>query len=233
MDEVSLLRLGPVDDWVRTIAAHLGVEPTLGGTDDLDRALDDLAGRRLVLSCAVPGLNAVVRRLVRRDQADRVAIGWVADLDRDSRDLAERLGLPKRPTPAAELARGLDTRKVGLVRDDHGGVLLHRGRLSAWAGAKAFGAQSYHDDALVADGTIRRIEVTPHRSENGTLIVQVARPGRLRESVSRSTGRSIQTACDEGQSTVDGVPHPRPVRKWTWYADPHRHWLLRAPTLPG
>lgn len=231
-----LLRIGPMHDWVRTIAAHLKTAPVFSGADraELDRMLDDLGDRVLVLSADVPALNAVVLRLVRREQVSETAIGWVADLDRDSRDFAERLGLPPRPTLAADVASGPAVRKVGLVRDDHGGVLLHRGRLTGWDGAKSFGAQSYHDDAMIADGAVRRIEVTPHRSSPDAVIAQVVRPGLLgRSTTSRSTGRSVQTACDEVLSTVDGEPHPRPVRKWTWYADPRQHWLLRAPTPPG
>ncbi|MBA2414486.1 MAG: hypothetical protein H0V64_01010 [Geodermatophilaceae bacterium] len=231
---VTVLRIGPVDDWVRTIAHHLRIDPVLVGTDktELDEALDALDGRRLVLSAGVVGLNAVLLRLIRREEVADIPVGWVADVDRASRELSGWLGLPPRPTLAADLAIGAEVRNVRLVRDDHGGLLLHRGRLSGWAGAAAFGAQSYHDNTLVADGTLRRIDVRPDYDVDCGVTVDVVTARRLRRAT-HSTGRSIQTACDEALSTVDGVPFPRPVRRWTWYADPRQHWLLPAPARSG
>lgn len=227
---ITLLRIGPVDDWVRTIAHHLRADPILLGTDrdDIDRTLDAHSDGPFVLSADIAGLSAILQRLVRRDQVAEVPVGWVADTDRASRELSARLGLPPRPTLAADVATADEVRNVRLVRDDHGGLLLHRGRLSAWAGAAMFGAQAYHDDELVADGTVRRIDVRPDYDVDCGVVAEVA-AGLLRRTT-RSTGRSVQTSSDEALSTVDGVPHPRPVRKWTWYADPRQHWLLRVPS---
>ncbi|MGI8530006.1 MAG: hypothetical protein ACR2KO_11065 [Geodermatophilaceae bacterium] len=227
---MTLLRIGPVDDWVRTIAHHLRADPILLGTDrdDIDRTLDAHAGRPLVLSADIAGLSAILQRLVRRDQVTEVPVGWVADTDKASRELSSRLGLPPRPTLAADVATADEVRNVRLVRDDHGGLLLHRGRLSGWAGAAMFGAQTYHDDELVADGTVRRIDVRPDYGVDCGVVAEVA-AGLLRRTT-RSTGRSVQTSCGEALSTVDGVLHPRPVRKWTWYADPRQYWLLRVPS---
>lgn len=231
---IALWRIGPVDDWVRTVAHHLRTDPVVVTTEraDLDAALDGLAGRRLVLSADVAALNALVLRLIRRKQVTDVPVGWVADVDRNSRELSTRLGLPPRPTLAADIATGEDVREVRLVRDDHGGLLLHRGRLSAWSGSPPFGAQSYHDDAVVADGVVRRIDVRPDYDVDCGLIAEVVSASRLRRTT-RSTGRCVQTACDEALSTVDGEPFPRPVTKWAWYADPRQHWLLRAPARSG
>lgn len=227
---ITLVRIGPVDDWVRTIALHLHTDPVVVGTasEDLDAVLGSLGERRLVLSANVTGLNATVLRLIRRDQVGEVPLGWVADVDKASRVLCRQLGLPKRPTLAADVAAGEEVRKIGLVRDDHGGLLLHHGRLSAWGGAPTFGAQSYHDNARAADGPVRRIDVHPDYAVACGVTATVVTPGLLRRAT-RSTGRSVQTACDEALSIVDGLPFRRPVRKWTWYADPRQHWLLRAP----
>ncbi len=226
----TLLRIGPVDDWVRTVAHHLRIDPVQVRPDPdvLDAALDSLADGALVLSAGVAGLNAVLRRLIRREQVGTVPIGWVADVDRASRELSTWLGLPPRPTLAADIATGAAVRPVRLVRDDHGGLLLHRGSLSAWGGDATFGVQSYHDNTLAADGTVRRIDVRPDYSVDCGLVAEVVTARRLRRP-SRSSGRAVQTACDEALSTVDGVPFPRPVKRWTWYADPRQHWLLRAP----
>lgn len=231
---ITLLRVGPVDDWVRTIAHHLQVDPVLVTTqrEDLDAALDRLDGEPVILSADVVGLNAVVLRLVRREQVEQIPVGWVADMDKASRELSGWLGLPARPTLAADLAAAEETHAVRMVRDDHGGVLLHRGRLSAYSGGAGFGAQSYHDDTLAANGTVRRIDVRPDYTVDCALVAEVV-TGRPLRRPSRSTGRSLQTACDEAVSTVDGVAHPRPVTKWTWYADPRQHWLLRAPAPRG
>lgn len=220
----QLVRIGPVDDWVRTIAHHLRTDVVPVGADRAD--LDPLlaAGRPLLVSAAVPGLNAVLTRLVRREQVAHTPLGWIPDPDRSSRELAGALGLPARPTLAANVATSEGIRPVRLIRDDHGGVLLHRGRLSPAAGRR-FGAQSYHDDALIADGPVRRIEVRPDYSADCAVQAAVRRRW--------TSGRAVQTACDEAVVTVDGVRRERPVTKWTWYADPRQHWLLRTPTPPG
>lgn len=234
----ELVRIGPVDDWVRTVAHHLRTDtrPVTADRADLDRVLDGLAGRSLLLSCDIRGLSAVLLRLIRRGQVADVPVGWVPDADRDSRELSGRLGLPARPTLTADIATTGPVRRIRLVRDDHGGLLLHRGTLTPSAGrlfgARSFGAQAYHDDVLVADGPVRRIEVRPDYIADCAVRAEVHRSG-LANRVRRSTGRSLQSACAEATATVDGVVHPRPVTRWTWYADPRQHWLLRTPGPPA
>lgn len=230
----TLLRVGPVDERVRTIAAALRVDPVVVRPDrqGLDAVLDSEPAA-LLLSSDVPALNALVLRLARREQATAVTVGWIPDLDRDSSELGAGFGLPHQPALAADAAATGPVRQIGMVRDDHGGVLLHRGRLTPGTGM-TFGAQSYHDDAKVTDGKVRRIEVRPDHTGAVAVSVDVVRRGRFgRAQTARSTGRSIQVASDPVVCTVDGVPHPRPVTKWTWYADPRQHWLLRTPGQPG
>jgi len=225
----QLVRIGPVDDWVRTVAHHLRTDVVPVGPDraDLDRWLT--AGRPLLVSADVPGLNAILTRLVRRELAAHTPIGWVPDPDRSSRELAAALHLPARPTLAANIATSDAVRPVRLVRDDHGGLLLLRGTLTAASGRR-FGVQSYHDDALIADGPIRRIEVGPDYTDGCAVHARVKAGLRRR---AHSTGRSVQSACAEAVVTIDGVRRERPVTKWTWYADPRQHWLLRAPAPPA
>lgn len=223
MDE--LLRIGPVDDWVRTVAAHLHTDPVTVGTEPAE--LDPRLGAgSLLVSCDVPGLHAVLLRLIRRELVVTTSIGWVPDADRASRELAGWLGLPARPTVAAQVAARGAPREVRLVRDDHGGLLLHRGRLAPWQGRR-FGGQAWHDDQRVADGPLRRITVRPDYAADCAVLVEVATPDLRRARTSR--GRSVQTACDEARAAFDGLEHPRPVIRWTWYADPRQHWLLRSP----
>ncbi len=220
------MRIGPVDDWVRTVAAHLRADPVTVGAEpaDLDPLLEDGS---VLLSCGVPGLHAVLLRLIRRDLVATTPLGWVPDADGASRELAGWLHLPARPTLAADVAVQGTPREVRLVRDDHGGLLLHRGRLSAWRGGR-FGGQSWHDDQRAADGPLRRVDVRPDYAADCAVVAEVRAPDLLRR-VRTTRGRSVQTACDEARAAFDGLTHPRPVTRWTWYADPRQHWLLRSP----
>ncbi|MDP9429001.1 MAG: hypothetical protein M3Q47_09050, partial [Actinomycetota bacterium] len=86
------------------------------------------------------------------------------------------------------------------------------------------GAQAHHDSVKVADGQITRIDVRPDWRAVDTLDVTVMtlplRPGR------RTSGRAVQVACDPARVLRDGVTHPRPVTRWTWYADDRVRWRL-------
>jgi hypothetical protein len=168
----------------------------------------------------VPALAAVLTALWKAGRTADVPVSWEPADDRDAAGLARALGIG---TGAA--------RELGLVRDDHGGVLLHHGRLEA-AGddrrrplARRLGAQAHHDAVKVADGQITRIDVRPDWRAEDTLDVTVMtlplRPGR------RTSGRAVQIACDPARVTRDGVPHPRPVTRWTWYADDRVRWRLQ------
>jgi hypothetical protein len=168
----------------------------------------------------VPALAAVLTTLWKAGRTAAVPVSWEPADDRDSAGLARALGIG---TGAA--------RELGLVRDDHGGVLLHHGRLEA-AGddrrrplARRLGAQAHHDAVKVADGQITRIDVRPDWRAVDTLDVTVMtlplRPGR------RTSGRAVQIASDPARVTRDGVPHPRPVTRWTWYADDRVRWRLQ------
>ena len=104
----------------------------------------------------VPALAAVLAVLLK---ADRHRAG------------AGRLGAGRRPDsvgagPRPRRRHRRPQRELALVRDDHGGVLLHHGRIEA-AGdgrrslSRRLGLQAHHDDIKVADGEITRIDVRP------------------------------------------------------------------------
>ena len=177
----------------------------------------DDAGAVVVLG-PVPALSAVLARLWRTERLPAVPVGWEPAADRASTALARSLGL----------GTGAE-RELSLVRDDHGGVLLHEGRVTAMgesrrALAQRFGAQAYCDDDRVADGEITRIDVRPDWTAVDRVGVAVVRlPLR---PVRRSTGRALQVACAPAQVTRDGVPFDREVTKWTWYADDRVRWRL-------
>ena len=174
----------------------------------------------LLVRGPVPALAAVLTTLWKAGRTAEVPVSWEPAGDGDSTALARALGIG---SGAA--------RELGLVRDDHGGVLLHHGRLEA-AGddrrrplARRLGAQAHHDAVKVADGQITRIEVRPDWRAVDTLDVTVMtlplRPGR------RTRGRAVQIASDPARVLRDGVPYPRPVDRWTWYADDRVRWRLQ------
>ena len=167
----------------------------------------------------VTALSAVLARLWRRERLPAVPVSWEPAGDPASTGLARALGV------------GTGTeRELPLVRDDHGGVLLSAGRVTAFGEqrrvlSRRFGAQAHCDDDRVADGPITRIDVRPDWTAVDRLTVAVVtlplRPVR------RSHGRALQIASAPAQVVRDGVPFDREVTRWTWYADDRVRWRLR------
>ncbi len=173
----------------------------------------------LVVRGPVHALSAVLARLLKAGRTAQVPVAWEPGSDRDSAGLARALGI----------GTG-EPRDLTLVRDDHGGVLLHHGRLEA-AGdgrrslSRRLGLQAHHDDIKVADGEITRIDVRPEWRAVDTIAVTVMTlPLRPTQ---QTTGRALQVACDPARIVRDGVPYPRPVTRWTWYADDRVRWRLQ------
>jgi hypothetical protein len=198
--ELDLRRLGPVD---------APRAERLSPVSDADSVL---------VRGPVPALAAVLTRLLKDDRTADVPVAWDPADDRDSVGLAREL----------EIGSG-SQRELTLVRDDHGGVLLHHGRIEADTGGRRslssrIGLQAHHDDIKVADGEITRIDVRPDWQAVDTIGVTVMtlplRPTR------HTSGRALQMASDPARILRDGVPYPRPVTRWTWYADHRIRWLL-------
>ncbi len=173
----------------------------------------------LVVRGPVHALSAVLGRLLKAGRTAEVPVAWEPATDRDSVGLARSLGIGTGKP-----------RDLTLVRDDHGGVLLHHGRLEASGDgrrslSRRLGLQAYHDDIKVADGEITRIDVRPEWQAVDTITVTVMtvplRPTR------QTTGRALQVASDPARIVRDGVPYPRPVTRWTWYADDRVRWRLQ------
>ncbi|MGY1673615.1 hypothetical protein [Geodermatophilus sp. SYSU D00710] len=172
----------------------------------------------LLVRGPVAALSAVLAALHRAGRTAEAPVSWEPADDPASRGLARDLGLG---TGGA--------RELSLVRDDHGGVLLQHGRYEPAERGRLplsarLGVQAHHDDARVADGMVARIDVRPDWRAVDTIRVvvspQLMRPPR------RSTGRALQLASDPALVTRDGVPFPRPVTRWTWYADDRVRWRL-------
>ena len=194
-----------------------GLAPgTAPGKDDVAAVAD--AGSVLVRG-PVPALAGGLAALLRAGRTADVPVAWEPADDTASGALARAL----------EIGTG-QRRSLSLVRDDHGGVLLHHGRLEAWSDdprrglGRRFGLQAHHDDMKVADGPITRIDVRPEWTAVDTIGVSVMtiplRPVR------RTKGRGLQVASDPARVTRDGVPFPRPVSRWTWFADDRVRWCL-------
>lgn len=184
---------------------------------------EDVAAARDAASVAVrgpvPALAAVLTVLLKADRTALVPVAWDPSGDKDSLALARDIGV----------GTG-EERELSLVRDDHGGVLLHHGRVEA-AGdgrralSRRLGLQAHHDDIKVADGEVTRIDVRPDwravDTIGVTVMLQPLRPTR------HTSGRALQVASDPARIVRDGVPYPRPVTRWTWYADDRVRWRLQ------
>jgi len=184
---------------------------------------EDVAAARDADSVAVrgpvPALAAVLTVLLKADRTAQVPVAWDPSGDKDSLALARDIGV----------GTG-EERELCLVRDDHGGVLLHHGRVEA-AGdgrralSRRLGLQAHHDDIKVADGEVTRIDVRPDwravDTIGVTVMLQPLRPTR------HTSGRALQVASDPARIVRDGVPYPRPVTRWTWYADDRVRWRLQ------
>ena len=167
----------------------------------------------------IPALSGVLAVLLKAGRTADVPVAWEPADDKASGGLARSLGIG-----SGEL------RSLSLVRDDHGGVLLHHGRIEA-AGdgrrslSRRLGLQAHHDDIKVADGEITRIDVRPEWRAVDTIAVTVMtlplRPTR------HTSGRALQIASDPARVVRDGVAYARPVTRWTWYADHRVRWLLQ------
>ena len=166
----------------------------------------------------VPALAAVLQTLLKAERTATVPVAWEPTSDKASIALARDL----------DIGTGRQ-RELGLVRDDHGGVLLHHGRIEADGDgrrslSRRLGLQAYHDDIKVADGEITRVDVRPDwravDTISVTVMTQPLRPTR------HTSGRAVQMASDPARVVRDGVPYPRPVSRWTWYADHRVRWLL-------
>jgi hypothetical protein len=183
----------------------------------------DLAGVAEAASVLVRGpvsaLAGALTVLLKAGRTSVVPVAWEPTADKAATALARDLGL------------GVgEPRDLTLVRDDHGGVLLHHGRVEAAGNgrrslSRKIGLQAHHDDIKVADGEITRIDVRPDWGAVDTIgvtvMTQPLRPTR------HTSGRALQVASDPARIIRDGVPYPRPVDRWTWYADDRVRWRLQ------
>jgi len=192
--------------------------PARPGKDEIDPRLAANPGVPLVVIGADADLAAVVLRLLRKGKLAETPVGFVpAD---PASEVARRWALPTEMTRALQVALDADAHPVPLVRDDAGGVLVGRGTFSRVSGV------AYCDDHVALRGNARSIEVRPDPAEG--LAVRVRRG--LFNPIGSFTGRAFQIGCAPSRPSYDGVPHPRPVERWTWYRHTEDLLLIREPT---
>jgi hypothetical protein len=190
--------------------------PARPGKDDVDPILADLGDRRLIVSGSDADLAAVVLRLLRTERVDAVDIGYLpASADSVTALLWQ---LPQEPAKALDLALHAQVRPVPLVRDDNGGVLLGAGTITAFDGVV------YCDDTRVSGGPTKQLRVTP---DPAGVRVTVAHKGILRRTGPAVTGRACQIGGELPDVVSDGVPHGRPMPRWTWYRHTEDLRLIR------
>jgi hypothetical protein len=206
---------GPIPAALAGLPAH--PLPERPGREDLAGLLDP-APQRLVVAGDDADLAAVVLRLLRRELLGAVAVAYLPADPRSG--VAAVWGLPTDPDAAAELALRGEPDPVPLVRDDAGGVLLGRGELSPLRGTV------YCDDHLVLRGQAKRLEAEPSAPDG--VAVRLARVGTLGLRSAAGAGRAVSIGCLSAGVRLDGVLHPRPVTRWTWYRHTEPWRLVRG-----
>ena len=199
--------------------------PARPGRGDVDPVLADLDPHRIVVVGTDADLAAVLLRLLRTERLD-VEVAYVPD---GRSDVAAIWRLPSGDR-AVELAVHGTAAPTPLVRDDTGGVLAGRGEVHAFTG------ECWCDDTLVLRGPTPRLVAAV--TADG-IAVRAGRGNALPDGRKRpvppfgqgrgsSVGRAVQVGGPSLAVTADGVEHPRPLERRTWY----RHtedWRLVRP----
>lgn len=189
---------------------------------EVDPVLADLDGRRAVVVGTDGDLAAVVLRLLRSQRLAEVPVGFVS-VDPAGSAVRALWRLPADRGGAVELALTGGVEPVPLIRDDAGGVLVGRGVLGRVTGV------AYCDDQVALRGSATRIEVSADLAGGAGLIAKVVRRGLLRERAVAFRGRAFQVGCDPLVPVRDGIAHPRPVERWTWYRHVEDLLAVRPP----
>jgi hypothetical protein len=183
-------------------------------TADVDTAIGRY--RRLVVVGADADLAAVLTRLLRAERLD-VEVAYVPPR-RTRAARAYRVAAGRR---AARRARRGSARRVTLIRDETGSVIVGLARWLPADDRPVIDGEAVVDDTTLFDGEVAAVRIEP------TLAV----PG-LRASVRRGrmwrrwvAGRAAQLGSTGVTVVRDGVAAPRTARRSTFY----RHvegWLL-------
>ncbi|OBH05017.1 peptidase M50 [Mycobacterium sp. E1747] len=171
-------------------------------TADSDAAIGPY--RRLVVLGADADLAAVLTRLLRAGRLD-VEVAYVPRR-RTRATRTYRLPAGRR---AARQARRGTARRVTLVRDETGSVVVGRARWVPPDHAPFIRGEAVVDDTVLFDGDVPAVSIEP-----------TAAPPGLRAKVGRRrwvAGRAVQLGSTGVTVVRDGVPAPRPARRSTFY----------------
>ncbi len=177
---------------------------------DIDVAIGPY--RRLAVVGGDNDLAAVLTRLLRADRLD-VEVAYVPP----RRTRATRIYRVPAGRRAARRARRGTARRVTLIRDETGSVVVGRAGWLPSDGGSVLHGEAVVDDTTLFDGDVAAVRIEP----------TLAMPG-LRASIRRGrwvTGRAAQLGSAGVTVVRDGVAAPRAVRRSTFY----RHvegWLL-------
>jgi hypothetical protein len=185
---------------------HLPVRDIATATE-IDTAIQ-CAGRpacRLIVAGGPADLAAVLTRLLR-----------IGRLDIEVAYLTRRFG-------AARRARSVAARRVPLVRDETGQVVVGAAYWLPPHGAPSLRGEGVVDDTVLFDGDVPAVKIEPTMSMPGLRArVQV---GRLRRG-SWVSGRAAQLGTTGAQVVRDGIPADREVARSTFYR--HTQGWLRV-----
>jgi hypothetical protein len=168
----------------------------VGGPEDSE-PIDATIGRfaRLVVVGDDADLAAVLTRLLRAHRLD-VEVGHA----------------PNRW--AARRARNGTPRRVPLVRDETGRVIVGAGQWLPPDAAGLLHGEAAVDDNVLFDGDVAGVRLEPTMTQPGLRAAVVSATGRPGRWVS---GRAAQLGTTGAVVVRDGVPAPRPVRRSTFY----------------
>lgn len=172
-------------------------------TADPDTAIGPY--RRLVVVGDDADLAAVLTRLLRADRLD-VEVAYVPRR-RTRATRAYRLPAGRR---AARRARRGTARRVTLVRDETGSVVVGR---AGWLPAQGplLRGEAVVDDTTLFDGDAPGVDIEPTPAVPG---LRARVPAGWRRWVA---GRAVQLGSTGVIVVRDGVPAPRPARRSTFY----------------
>lgn len=207
---VGALLFGPRPGYgaLRGIPVH-----PIGADTEIDAAIGPY--RRLVVVGGDADLAAVLTRLLRAERLD-IEVAYVPR----RRTRATRIyRLPTGRRAARRAGRGR-ARRVTLIRDETGSVVVGRADWVPPGGERAVHGEAVVDDTVLFDGEVAGVWIEPTLAMPG-LRAAVAGGGWRRWV----TGRAAQLGSTGVAVLRDGVPAPRPARRSAFYRNTEG-WLL-------
>jgi hypothetical protein len=195
-----------------------GLPRPLTGLPALKNDLDAVVGphRRLVVVGSDADLAAVLTRLLRAERLD-IEVGYAPP----RRTPATRAyGLPS-GRRAARRAQDGTARRVPLIRDETGSVIVGRADWLPTEEAQPIRGEAVVDDTVLFDGDAAGIAIEPTLALPG-LRAALDGTGPWRRWVA---GRAVQLGTAGAKVVRDGIPARGPVRRSTFYRNVEG-WLL-------